>query len=58
MDPWLDNVPLAKSFSRFFELAENKLGTVEGMFLLGVGGGWRGVEVTEDTICVGGRVGW
>lgn len=56
MDLWFDNVSLATSFSMLFELAENKLATVD-MFLLGWEGDGRGVEV-EETICVGGRVGW
>lgn len=56
VDPWFDNVSLATSFSMLFELAENKLAIVD-MFLLGWEGDGRGVEV-EETICVGGRVGW
>ena len=36
-DPWLDEVLLARSFARLFELAENKLSTVMEMFVLGWG---------------------
>ena len=36
-DPWLDDVPLAKSYARLFELSENKLVTVPEMFVLGWG---------------------
>jgi len=34
-DSWLDYIPLARSFSRLLEIAENKLVTVEEMFLSG-----------------------
>jgi len=34
-DPWLDDVPLARSFRRLFELVENKQAVVEEMFLMG-----------------------
>ena len=36
-EPWLLDVPLAVSFSRLFELSENKGATVKEMFLLGWG---------------------
>ena len=36
-DPWLDDVPLAVSYSRLFELSKNKLTTVMEMFVLGWG---------------------
>jgi len=36
-DPRLLDVPLAVSFSRLFELSENKGATVKEMFLLGWG---------------------
>jgi len=35
VDLWLDKVSLAMSFNRHIELAENKLATVDEMFLLG-----------------------
>jgi hypothetical protein len=34
-DMWLDDIMLARYFSRLFELAENKIVTVDDMFLLG-----------------------
>ncbi|XP_024634465.1 uncharacterized protein [Medicago truncatula] len=43
-DPWLEDVPLAVSFSRLYELSNFKLATVREMSLLGWGldgGAWR-----------------
>ncbi|XP_039688712.1 uncharacterized protein [Medicago truncatula] len=43
-DTWLDDVPLAVSFPRLFELSNFKLSTVREMFMLGwgtEGGAWR-----------------
>ncbi|GAU48354.1 hypothetical protein TSUD_267790 [Trifolium subterraneum] len=46
-DPWLEERPLARSFGRLYDLAENKLITVAEMFGLG----WGGVEMeTEDNM--------
>jgi hypothetical protein len=42
--PWLNDILLARSFSKLFELAEKKLVTVEDMFLSGWevdGGAWK-----------------
>jgi hypothetical protein len=60
VDLWLDNVLLATSFSRLFELAENKLGMVEEMFLLGREGDeeawkWRRRLFTREEGLVGER---
>ena len=43
-DSWLDDVPLAVSFSRLYELSDFKMTTVREMFVLGWGtdgGAWR-----------------
>jgi hypothetical protein len=37
LDPWWEGCPLARSFGRLFELAENKLVTVSEMFVIGWG---------------------
>jgi hypothetical protein len=39
LDPWWEDCPLARSFGRLYELAENKLVTVSEMFVLGWGVG-------------------
>ncbi|GAU25950.1 hypothetical protein TSUD_16880 [Trifolium subterraneum] len=46
LDPWLDDGPLQRSFSRLFELSENKEATVADMIVAGSGVGgeawqWR-----------------
>ena len=55
--PWLDDVPLASSYARFFELSHTKFATVWEMCVLGWGAEGGRMEVEEEVICVGGRFG-
>jgi len=56
IDPWLDGLPLKGSFRRLYELADNKLATVEDMFSMGWG--WMVRRGSGVSSCSLGRKSW